>query len=74
MYVRVRSFWIYTTVNFFKTFFPLSVCVCYKYLVFFKKKKKSSFHGKNLVVKKSKSKYTLHLNWVIVALFGGIEF
>ena len=37
-YSRVRSFWIYITVSFFKTFSPLSLCVCVlKYLVFSKK-------------------------------------
>ena len=37
VYPRVTPLWTYTTVNFFKTFSTLSVCV--KYLVFLKKKK-----------------------------------
>ena len=37
MYQRVRLFWIYTTVNFFKTFSPLPVCVL-KILIILKTK------------------------------------
>ena len=28
VYSRISPFWIYTTVSFFKTFSPLSLCVC----------------------------------------------
>ena len=38
VYPRVRSFWIYTTINFFKTISPLPVCVL-KRLSILKKKK-----------------------------------
>ena len=40
VYPRVRPFWIYTTVSFFKELYSLSLCVCVKkYLVFSQKKK-----------------------------------
>ena len=50
VYPRVRPFWIYTTVFFFKKLYSLSLCVCVKkYLVFSKKKKKKKTIKKNVV-------------------------
>ena len=49
VYLRVRPFWIYTTVSFFKTFSPLllcvCVCVCVKICSILQKRKRKKIHN-----------------------------
>ena len=55
----VRPFWLYTTVNFFKTFSPLPFCVCN--IQKQNKKQKKNKNKKKKRKKKKKKKKITHL-------------
>ena len=58
VYSRVRLFWIYITVNFFKTFFSLLVCMLKIFSILKKKKKNYKQIRKEKRIKKKKKSIT----------------